>query len=104
MIIRFVVLIFLFLPSAYAQDDDDDFFEGDILDEPNEPPSDSMTSRPDFQRPPQIRHRTDPALSDMQGDSGAQNGFAPSDSEVEFRLVDPPKYWQPKKRKRHIQH
>lgn len=104
--------IIIFVPVVWAQDEGDEFFDddayteqveeegnielprpGEDMGDPSAPPSASPAQR--MGRPaPQMR--IPPKVSNSGGSS-----YRPplAEGEVEFRLVDPPKYWKPKKRK-----
>jgi hypothetical protein len=85
------------LAQAFAQEEGDDFFDDE--DEPFEDGAEDPGPRPSF---PGQKGNT-PAIQKPRPIESPRP--APQvhsvDDPVEFRLVDPPKYWKPKKRKHH---
>lgn len=100
-------------PPVFAQDDDadnDDFFEEDEdVSEPIEEaaPMPGADGAPNIPFTPGNRFRP-PVFNGGANDSNAGNSgggpsnFGASNGQVEFVLVNPPKYWKPKKRKRPV--
>ncbi|OFZ14656.1 MAG: hypothetical protein A2Z20_03735 [Bdellovibrionales bacterium RBG_16_40_8] len=92
--------------KVYAQDEGEDFFEGDGFEEPyvpyeppapfegSTPPPENSAPSPKGITPPTARPKP------FSRFSGPQNNLTTSGYEIEFRPVDPPKYWHPKKRKK----
>ncbi len=112
MLSRLLIILFLFSPLASAQDEGDDFFEDDSYDEPYEEPAPEIPSpgapTDDSFAPPPERFRPPPSTrlgnrSPRDGNSNQRNTSPrvsySGDGSVEFVLVDPPKYWKPKKKK-----
>jgi hypothetical protein len=106
-----LLIVLLLIPStwAFAQDEDDEFFEDEGYDEPVETvppvPSPESSQRPFV--PPNGQFRP-PILNgsgnnnDSLGGGGRppRSSFGAGEGPVEFVLIEPPKYWKPKKRKR----
>lgn len=111
----FVLMVFIgssFLVLANAQDGEDDFFddEDDAYDEPFDPdPSGDrrfMPPTPGDQNPggsPTRPQNTSNSRGGLQSPTASRSerssDGAVSEDAVQFKLVDPPKYWKPRKRK-----
>ena len=121
-VLLLISLSVVFTLSAWAQEDDDDeFFESeDGYEEPFDEPTGEApvdNSGPPIPGPPKptpFNPSIPPPSSGSSGFGGAPpiNRFnnrknnkvsgntLGTSGEIEFKLVDPPKYWKPKKRRR----
>lgn len=119
LIFVFCVAIFFqappFISAVYAQDEGGDFFDEDEDEgydepyvDPAEPPGQRGEPNNRDLRPPAqpglprqpIFNPPAPSANRNSGGVSSSGGLgAANDDAVQFKLVDPPKYWQPKKRK-----
>lgn len=91
------------LSVAQAQDSGDDFFEDEDEDY-SEPYDSGPEGNERFNPPPQDQNSIGrvpnlPSAPGSQSQSQRNSNSDMGDDTVQFKLVDPPKYWQPKKRK-----
>lgn len=110
--LKYLLVVCLFMsPFLHAQDEGDEFFEDESYDEPYEEaapdiPTPGAPSGDSFSPPPDRTRTPNPRFAAPPSGLPSSRGVAPSrpsrsvDDPVEFTLVDPPKYWTPKKRKR----
>ena len=113
----FLIFILCLTPLLHAQEEGDDFFEDEGYDEPYEEPPPDMPrpgefdgedSAPDrgrptgrFVMPPSnSRFNKSPSPSNAPSSPSSRVTRSSEGDEIEFILVDPPKYWKPKKKKR----
>ncbi|MEQ1665093.1 MAG: hypothetical protein ABL927_06920 [Bdellovibrionales bacterium] len=89
------------LEKAFAQYEGDDFFEDDGASDPIfENPTDQVKGPPDLNATQRFMPPND--LQEINNSEGGNLRQGEEDNKVVFRLIDPPKFWKPKKRKRPV--
>jgi hypothetical protein len=101
LILAVSVIQMIHLEKAFAQYEGDDFFEDDGASDPIfENPTDPVKGPPGLNDSQKFLPPND--SQGMNNSVGGNLRQGEEENKVVFRLIDPPKFWKPKKRKRPV--